>query len=80
MYGGHLHFLIDSLGMYIQRTTEDVWEADNIINLIGVVAATSRHDDVWPTVKGIFVANFRHGIGQCEHDRIGSHGTNHVFG
>ena len=40
MYGSHLHLLVDSLGMNVKSTAEDVWETDNVVNLVGIVATT----------------------------------------
>ena len=37
VYGSNFHFFVDSTGVCVQCTAEDVREADYIINLIGIV-------------------------------------------
>ena len=40
MHGSQLHLLVDSSGMHVERTTEDIWESDNVVYLVGIVATT----------------------------------------
>jgi len=44
-----------------------------------MVASASSHDDVFAGCHGFVVGNFRIGIGQSKHNRIGRHGANHVL-
>ena len=37
--GSHLHLLVDGLSVNVECSTEDVWEADNVVNLVGIVGA-----------------------------------------
>ena len=69
MYGSHLHLLVDGLGMNVKSATEDVREADNVVNLVGIVAASGRHEHVRTACHSILVADFRHGVGKSKHDR-----------
>ena len=39
-YGSQFHLFVNSGSSYIKCAAEDVGEADNIINLIGIVAST----------------------------------------
>ena len=40
VHGCHLHFLVDSLGVNVERTSEDVWETDDVVYLVGIVATS----------------------------------------
>ena len=73
MYGSHLHLLIDSLGMNVKSTTENVWETDYIVNLVGIVATSGRHEHVRTACHCILVADFRHGVGKSKYVRRISH-------
>ena len=78
-YGGHLHLFIDSGGMHIQCTTEDVWEAYHIVYLVWIVGATSRHQHVGACIHGILIAYFGHRVGQGKDDRVFGHTAHHVL-
>ena len=39
MYGSHLHLLVDGTCVNIERTTEDVWESDHVVDLVWIIAA-----------------------------------------
>ena len=39
MNGSHLHLLVDGSGVNVERTTENVREADDIVDLVRVVGA-----------------------------------------
>ena len=79
MYGSHLHLLIDGLGMNVKSATEDVWETDYIVNLVGIVATSGRHEHVRTACHSILVADFRHGVGKSKYDRRICHRANHVL-
>ncbi len=38
--GGQLHLLVDGRSMYVQCATEDVGEADDVVDLVGIVGTT----------------------------------------
>ena len=42
--GGHLHLLGDLLGADVERAAEDAREAEDVVDLVGVVRAAGRHD------------------------------------
>ncbi len=77
--GGQLHLLIDCLRMHVKRTTEDVGEANDIINLVGVIRAAGRHQNVGAGSSSILVRDLRHRIGQREDDRHVSHRADHIL-
>ena len=68
-----LHLLVDLAGIDIQRAPEDEWEAEDVVNLIRVIAAASRNQGVGPGFAGQFRHDLRVGVGQRENDRVGSH-------
>ena len=73
VHGCHLHFLVDSLGMYVKRTSEDVWETDDVVYLVGIVATSGRHQYVGAACHGILIANLWNWIGECEDNRVFCH-------
>ncbi len=77
--GSHLHLLVDGLGMNVESTTEDVWKADNVVDLVGIVATSGRHEHVGAACHSVLVADFGHRIGKSEDDRLVGHRANHVL-
>ena len=43
MHSSHFHFFVDGCGVYIECTTEDIGETNNVVYLVGIVG-TSRGD------------------------------------
>jgi hypothetical protein len=43
---GDLHLVIDAPGPHVQRAAEDVGEAQDVVDLVGIVAAAGAHDGV----------------------------------
>ena len=73
MYGSHLHFFVDSLGMNVEGTAEDIGETNYVVNLVGVVAASGRHQHVGAACHRIFITNLWHGVCQRKHDGLVGH-------
>ena len=71
--GGHFHRLVDSGGIHVQRAAEHKREAQDIVDLVGIVAAAGGDDGVGPCGLG----NFRHdlgiGVGQRQDQRLLGH-------
>src|SRR5690606_5825167 len=67
------HFLVDAGCTNIQRTAEDEWEAQYVVNLVGVVGATGRHDHVRTGSMGQLRADFRIRVGAGKDDGVFSH-------
>ena len=38
--GCHLHLLVDGTGVNVECATENIWETDNIVNLVWIVGTT----------------------------------------
>ena len=79
MNGSHLHLLVDSLGVNVECSTEDVRETDYVVYLVGIIASTSRHEHVGAACHCVLVANLRHGVGKGEHDRLVCHRADHIL-
>ena len=79
MYGGQFHLFVDGGGVYVEGTTEDIGEADDVIDLIGIVGTARGHQYVGTGVHRILVADLRHGVGEGEDHRILGHRLDHVL-
>ena len=75
----HFHLLVDGRGMHIERTTEDIREANDIVYLVRLVGTPRRHEYVRSCGHCILIAYLRHWVCKGKHDRIGSHGADHVL-
>ena len=76
----NLHFFVDGSCSNVQRATEDKGEAENVVDLVGIVGPSRGHDQVCPGFFRGLVANLRHRISHGENDRLIRHGTHHVLG
>src|SRR6185503_3565650 len=74
----HLHLFIDFGRADIQRAAENEREAEDVVDLIGIVAASRRDDRVVPHRAYFFRQNFRNGIRQREDDRMLGHRLDHL--
>ena len=74
---GQLHFFGDLGGATIKRPTEDIREAQHVIDLVRIVAAAGGDDAIRPRGLGFFGANFRLGVGQRQNHRFVGHGLDH---
>ena len=70
--------MIDRRSMGIQRSTEDVWEGKDVVNLIGIVCSPRAHQDFGTSSLSLFIGDLRHGIGQSKEDGITRHRLNHI--
>ena len=72
--------MIDPAGPHIQRAAEDIGEAENIIDLIGIVRPARGDDGVGTHGMDLFRRNFRIRIGHGEDQGIGGHRLDHLLG
>ena len=79
-HAGQLHLFRDLGGAAIERTAEDVREAQHVVDLVRVVRTARGDDAVRARGLGDFRADFRLGIGQRQDDRLRRHGLDHVGG
>ncbi len=78
-YGSHLHLLVDGGSVHVEGSAEDVGESDDVVDLVGIVAAAGRHQHVGACSHGVLVGNLRNGVGKCEDDGVVSHRAHHVL-
>ncbi len=77
VYGSEFHVFVDFGGSDIEGTAEDEGEADDVVDLVGEVAASGGHDDILPGGFGIGVGDFGVGVGHGKDNGVGGHGLEH---
>ena len=75
---GDLHLHVDRLGAHIERAAEDVGKAQDVVDLVGVVGAAGRDDDVVARLLRLFRRDLRIRIRHREDDRIRRHRLHHL--
>ena len=78
--GGDFHPLRNTPGPHVESAPKNGGEAENIVDLIRIVASTGGHDDIISGCLGIGVRDFGIGVGEGEHNGPVSHGPNHFLG
>ena len=78
MHGGDFHLRGDGGRTSVQGTTEDVGEAQDVVDLVRVVGATGGHDRVRAHLQHFFGQDFRCGVGQRQDERLGRHFLHHL--
>ncbi|MNS27509.1 hypothetical protein D3C72_594610 [compost metagenome] len=73
----HFHFARDGGGAHVQRATEDVREAQNVVDLVRVVGPARGHDHVVAHAVRHFRQDFRRGVGQRQDQRARAHRGDH---
>ena len=53
--GSEFHFFVDGCRVNVEGTSENVGEANDIIDLIGIVGTTCRHEHVRTGVHCVFI-------------------------
>ena len=77
---GDLHRVVDRAGTNVQRAAEDVGEAEDVVHLVGIVAASGGNDRVRADRPCLLRRDLGIGIGHGEDDRLVGHGGDHVLG
>ena len=75
----HLHLFVDSAGMHVESAAEDVWESNDVVDLVGIVRTARCHQHIGSAGHRVFVGDFGHGVRQRKHDGIVSHRAHHVL-
>ena len=78
MHGGDLHLHVDRCRAHVEGAAEDVGKAQNVVDLIGIIRASRRHDDVAAHGMRFLGRDLWIGIGHREDDRILAHRGDHV--
>lgn len=76
----HLHFLVDLAGSAIKSSSEQEWEAHDVIDLVGVVRSAGSYDTVRPVLSGNSWNNFWVWIGHSKDDWVFVHTLDNCFG
>jgi hypothetical protein len=79
VHGRDFHLQRDGGGAAVQRTPEDVGEAQDVVDLVGVVGAAGGHDGVVAHGFDVFGVDLGVGVGQRKNQRLGGHGLDHVL-
>ena len=79
-HAGQLHLFGDARCAAVQRTPEDVREAQHVVDLVRVVRTAGGDDAVGAGGTGIFGADLGLGVGQGQDHRLAGHGLDHVAG
>ena len=78
--GGKLHFLVDRPGAHIQRTAEDEWESQHVVDLVRVVGTASGDDDIRAGFLGQFIPDLGIRIRHRANKWTVGHGLDHFRG
>ena len=76
---GDFHLVIDGTGVDVQRATEQIRKAQNVVHLVRIVRTTGGHDGVRAHGVGVFGGDFGIGVGHRKNDRIVGHAEDHVL-
>ena len=68
-----LHGLIDGCRTTVKGTTENVGEAEDIVDLVGIIAAACCKYDIGTGLQSQIIGNFRIGVGEREYNGFRSH-------
>ena len=75
---GDLHRLVDRGGADVQGTAEDEGEAEDVVDLVRVVAPPRREDRVRPDGAGRLGHDLRRGVGERQDQRARRHDGQHL--
>src|SRR5690606_12723034 len=75
--GGLLHAPGDGGGSNVKRAPENIGEAQDVVDLVGVVGSAGGHHDVVTHRVGIFGKDFRTRVGQRQDERTRRHSLDH---
>src|SRR5690606_22280360 len=78
VHTGDLHRLVDAGGAGVQRTAEQVREAQRVVDLVRVVRAAGGDDRVRAHPARVLRQDLRVRVGQRQDDRLVGHGGDHL--
>ncbi len=76
-HGRQLHLFVDGGGVDVQRAAEDEWEAEDVIDLVGIVRPSRADHGVGPGLLGHLRHDLGIGIGERQDQWLGSHLRQH---
>ena len=65
--------------MNVEGAAEDIGEPNDVIDLVGIVGTSRRHQHVGACLHSVFVGNFGDGVGQGKDDGVFGHALDHLF-
>src|SRR5262249_20524051 len=68
--GGDLHLHVDGGGAHVERAAKDVGKAEHVVDLVGIVGASGRHDGVAAHLRHFLGGGFTIGICHCGGDHV----------
>ena len=77
MHGGDFHGARDRGGADVERSSKNEWKAQNIVHLVGIVAAPGRKHGIGTHRQRQLGQNFGRRIGECQDQRPGCHLLHH---
>ena len=77
-HGSHFHRFIDAGRAHIQRPPEKIGETENVIHLIREIGTAGSDNGVIARGVYLFRHDFRHGVGQRQHQRFVCHRLHHL--
>ena len=78
-HAGDLHLVVDRRGPDIERAAEDVGEAEDVVHLVGIVAAAGGDDGVVAHGGNVLRRDLRIGVGERQDQRLGRHLGDHLL-
>ena len=78
VHGRQLHGVVDVGGPHVEGTAEEEGEAQDVVDLVGEVAAAGGDDGVRAGVARLLVADLGIGVGHREDHGVGRHRADHV--
>ena len=79
MDGGQLHLLVDGCCVHVKGTAEDIGESDDVVNLVGIVGAACRHENVGTGIHRVLIRYLGYWIGEGEDNGILGHCLYHLL-
>src|SRR5690606_7427392 len=79
VHAGDLHLLVDAGRADVQRATEQVGEAQGVVDLVRVVRTAGGDDRVRAHAARVLGQDLRVRVGQGQDHRVGGHGGHHLW-
>ena len=73
------HRLVDGPGLNVKRAAEDVWEAEDVVDLVGIVRTACGDDSVIADLSDFFRRDFGVGVRHGEDDGLVGHAGDHLL-
>ena len=77
---GDLHRLVDGARLNVERSAEDIGEAQHVVDLVGIIRAAGRHDGIVADLGDLLRRDLWIGVRHGEDDRLIRHARDHLLG